>query len=259
MRDPAHEAQAGTLTAAPAPPAVTPAEGPQRRCILTGRHGRRAALVRLVEGPDGAVWPDLAARLPGRGAWILADGPLLAEAVRRGTLARALARAWRKPPPAVPADLPLRIGEGLERRLLDRLGLEHRAGRLLLGAEKIAAAARAGRLRLLLHAADAAADGAARLDQAFRAGGAADGRESRGVRLPFGRDRLSRALGRDNMVHVGITDGGTAARVADDLARLVAYMRVPDGQAVAGPEGDVPARLQPTAAQAAEHEDEGPE
>lgn len=259
MRDPVHEAPADSLTAAPASPSVPRADGPVRRCALSGRHGSRAALIRLVEGPDGEVWPDLGARLPGRGAWVSADGALVAEAVARGTLARALARAWRRPPPRVPPDLPQRIGAGLERRLLDRLGLEHRAGRLLLGAEKIAAAARAGRLCLLLHAADAAPDGAAKLDQAFRVGGAADGWQSRGVRLPFGRERLSRALGRDNMVHVGITDGGTAARVAADLARLASYLRFPARQAAAGQEAEVPTRLQPCAAGPAEHEDEGPE
>ncbi|WP_448581652.1 DUF448 domain-containing protein [Thermaurantiacus sp.] len=254
----AHDSVADTLAEGldcPGPRLAS--EGPQRRCILTGRHGDRALLIRLVEGPDGVVWPDLPARLPGRGAWVLADGALIAEAVAQGTLARALARAWRRPPPEVPADLATRIGTGLERRLLDRLGLEHRAGRLLLGSEKIAAAARAGRLALLLHAADAAEDGAARLDQAFRVGGAADWQESRGIFLPFGRERLSRALGRDNMVHVGITDGRTAARVARELTRLAAYMRWPDGQVPAGREQIELRPHQPTAARAVEDEDEG--
>lgn len=223
---------------APASPAVlSPAAdsgaGPERRCILTGARAPRAALIRLVEAPDGQVVPDLAARLPGRGAWVAADGAMLAEAVRRGTLARALARAWRRPPPPVPADLAACIGDGLERRFLARLGLEHRAGRLLFGAEKLEAAARAGRLVALLHAGDAAADGVAKLEQALRSGGRANPSSHR---LPIERERLSRALGRDNMVHVGITDGRAAARVLADLARLRAYGRLPHARTSAPPE-----------------------
>ncbi|MFQ3595538.1 MAG: DUF448 domain-containing protein [Sphingomonadaceae bacterium] len=198
---------------------------PERRCILSGAHGARARLIRLVEGPDGQVWPDLGARLPGRGAWIAADRPLLEEALRRGRLRGALARAFRTAPPTISDDLPERIAHGLESRALDRLGLEHRAGKILFGSERLLAAARAGKLQLLLHAGDAAADGVAKLEQALRAWGPAD---SRSIRLPVGRERLSRALGRDNMVHVGISDGRAAARVAKDLARWIAYMRPSD-------------------------------
>lgn len=199
---------------------LTPAAGPERRCVLTGAHGARADLLRLVEGPDRQVWADIGARLPGRGAWVTIDGQALARAVASGQLARALARAWRQPPPVVPADLADRIEAGLAGRALDRLGLEHRAGRLLLGSDRIEAAARMGRLRLLLHAEDAARDGCARLDQALRAGGGGTV-----LTVPAGRERLSRALGRDNSVHIGISDAKAAARVRQDLARWISWRR----------------------------------
>jgi predicted RNA-binding protein YlxR (DUF448 family) len=192
--------------------------------VLTGAHGPRADLLRLVEGPDGAVWPDLGARLPGRGAWVSVDGPAFQRALASGQLARALARAWRKPPPVVPADLAERVEAGLAARALDRLGLEHRAGRLLLGSDRIEAAARMGRVKLLIHAADAARDGCARLDQALRAG-SEDGVGGQVMVAPAARERLSRALGRDNSVHIGISDGKAAARVRDDLARWISWRR----------------------------------
>lgn len=213
---PDETADAGlTADAAPADPAM------ERRCILTGAHGPRAALIRLAVGPDGALWPDLGARLQGRGAWIAPDRAGLELAMARGKLRGALARAFRDAPPEVPADLPDRLADGLERRALDRLGLEHRAGHLIFGSEKIGEWARAGRVHLLLHAADAAEDGIGRLDQALRAGG---GSMDRTVRLPAGRDRLSRALGRENMVHSGVIDGKAAARIATDVARWRAYL-----------------------------------
>lgn len=208
--------------------------GPTRRCILSGEHGARDAMIRLVAGPDGSVWPDLGARLPGRGAWIMADRARLEEALARGRLRGALGRAFGASPPAIPADLADRIAQGLEQRALGRLGLELRAGHLIFGSEKLAEWARAGRCHMLLHAGDAAADGVARLDQAFRAGG---GDAERTFRLPVPRGPLSAALGRENVVHCGVVDGKAAARIAADLSRWIGFgldKRMMEGDA-AGP------------------------
>ncbi|MGQ5702239.1 DUF448 domain-containing protein [Sandaracinobacteroides sp. A072] len=193
---------------------------PERRCILSGIHGPRAGLIRLVEGPDGALWPDLGARLPGRGAWVAPDRPALEAAMAKGRLKGALARAFRASPPAIPADIADRIAQGLERRALDRLGLEHRAGHLIFGSDRITEHARAGRLHLLLHAGDAAEDGTQKLNQAFRSGG---GDMKDVTHLPCGRVALSRALGRDNIVHIGVTDGKAAARIATDVTRWLSF------------------------------------
>lgn len=193
---------------------------PERRCILTGAHGERPSLIRLALGPDGAVWPDLAAKLPGRGAWIVADRSVLEGGLARGKLKGALARAFRQPA-TVPDDLADRISAGLERRSLDRLGLEHRAGHLVFGADRLNEWCRSGRVHLLLHAADAAEDGVAKLNQAFRAGG---GNTKAVIRLSVGREALSRALGRENMVHSGVIDGKAAARIATEVARLAAFL-----------------------------------
>jgi hypothetical protein len=215
LRSPHHEEPGSdNLTAAAAP------HVPERRCVLTGAHGPRQELIRLVVGPDGAVWPDLAARLPGRGAWVSADRALVADAVAKGRLAGALARSFRAAPPAVPADLAERIEAGLEARALERLGLERRAGRILFGTERLVAEARSGKLALVLSAADAADDGVGKLEQALRSGGAGEA-----IRLSAGRERLSRALGRDNSVHLGIADVKAAARVRGEVVRWISYTR----------------------------------
>lgn len=213
--------------------------GPTRRCILSGEHGAREEMIRLVAGPDGSVWPDLGARLPGRGAWIMADRARLEEALARGRLRGALGRAFGASPPAVPGDLADRIAQGLEQRALGRLGLELRAGHLIFGFEKLAEWARAGRCHMLLHAGDAAADGVARLDQALRVGSDDAQRtfRQRTFRLPVPRSRLSAALGRENVVHCGVVDGKAAARIAADLSRWIGFgleHRMMEGDA-AGP------------------------
>jgi predicted RNA-binding protein YlxR (DUF448 family) len=192
---------------------------PERMCVLTRAKAPRDALLRLVAGPDGAVLADVGARAPGRGAWVTPDRALLADAIAKRRLGAALARAWKCKPPAVGEALLEQVDAALARRLLDRLGLEHRGGRLIFGSDKIGERLRAGRVHLLLHAEDAADDGTGKLEQAARVGERAPG-----IVLPIGRARLSAAVGRDNSVHLGITDAGAAARVRADAMRLMAWM-----------------------------------
>lgn len=188
---------------------------PERTCILTRAAAPREALIRLALSPDGAVLPDVRAKAPGRGAWIGVDRAQLETAVARGRLKGALARAFKAQAVAIPADLPAQIAAALERQLTERLGLEARAGHVLTGSDRIADAARAGRVHLLLHAADAAEDGSKKLDQAWRVGGGAP----RGLVIALSRTILSVALGRDNVVHVALTDRAAAGRVRHALDR----------------------------------------
>ena len=197
---------------------------PERKCILTGEHEARANLIRLALAPDGTVLPDLRAKAAGRGAWIGVDRAALEMAIAKGKLKGALARAFKDGTVTIPADLPERIEEGLRRAALDRLGLEARAGTLLTGSDKIAEAARRGQLHLLLHAGDAAEDGNRKLDQALRVGLDAEGSDLRGVVIPAERTILSMALGRDNVVHIGLTAPAAAARVADALGRWCGFI-----------------------------------
>ena len=112
----------------------------------------------------------------------------------------------------------------LVRAFLDRLGLEMRAGRLILGSDRIANEARMGKVTALYHAVDASEDGARKLDQAFRVGTDAEGTGLTGTRLPLDRAALSVALGRDNVVHLALADRASAERVAIPLRRLLHFL-----------------------------------
>ena len=204
--------------------AVRAEHGPERKCILSGRHGARADLIRLALAPDGTVLPDLRAKAPGRGAWIGVDRTELELAIAKGKLKSALSRTFKTGDINISADLPERIEEGLRRAALDRIGLEMRAGSVMTGSDRIADAARRGKLALLLHAADAAEDGNRKLDQAWRVGSDAEGEALRGVVIPAERAILSMALGRDNVVHIGLTVPAAAARVADALGRWCGFI-----------------------------------
>ena len=205
---------------------------PERTCILTRRKGTKDELIRLALGPEGTVAPDPRARAAGRGAWIGVTRAELDAANANGKLKAALQRAFKMNQVNVPADLGERTEQALRQTALDRLGMEARAGKLVNGAERVEAAARAGKVHFLLHAADAGEDGRARLDQAWRVGGGGP----KGMNFPEGRTILSLALGRENVVHIALTDPAAAARVQHALARWRAFTGP-----VRGPEGGNPA------------------
>lgn len=193
--------------------------GPERRCILSGAHGERAALIRLVRAPDGRILPDLGAKLPGRGAWLAPDRAATLKALQSGKLKGACARAFRTGEITVDPGLVNLLDAGLARRALDRLGLERKAGHVLFGAEKIADAIAAGKVYALLHAGDAADDGVRWLDNAL----ARVDPDSYSMCLPISRAELSLALGRDNVVHIAAIDSEAAERLKRDAARWRSY------------------------------------
>jgi len=205
---------------------------PERTCVLTRRKGTKDELIRLALGPDGTVAPDVRARAPGRGAWIGVARAELDTANAKGRLKAALSRAFKASQLDVPADLGERTSMALRQAALDRLGMEARAGNLINGFDRIEAAARSGKVRLLIHAADAGEDGNRALDQAGRVGGG----DAWGVIFPEGRTILSMALGRENVVHIALTDPAAASRVRHALSRWRAFTD-PD----CGPEGGEPA------------------
>jgi uncharacterized protein len=197
--------------------------------VLSGEHGARDSLVRLALGPGGEVLPDVRAKAPGRGAWIGVGRRELDKALANGKLKAALARAFKTASLAIPADLGERIEVALRQAALDRLGLEARAGTLLTGSDRIEDAARKGEAHLLLHAADAGQDGRRKLDQAWRVGG----NEGQGLVIPAERPILSLALGRQNVVHIALSDRAAAARVRHALGRWCAFIGTEAGLSAA--------------------------
>ena len=230
MRNPRNESLGSGIVEADAPLDG----GSERRCVLTGQTGGRDALVRLaISPPDGegrcVVLPDAMARAPGRGAWIGVSHDELAEALAGGRLKAALSRSFREGRLEIPENLPDLVAAALRKALTERLGLELRSGRLILGSERIAGEARSGAVAALYHASDASDDGARKLDQAWRVGMDREGSGMAGKRLPLDREALSVALRRENVVHLALADARSAERVAVPLGRLQTFIGTGNG------------------------------
>jgi uncharacterized protein len=199
----------------------------ERTCILSRRTAPREELIRLALGPDGEVAPDVRARAPGRGAWIGVSRAGLEEAATKGKLKGALQRAFKTNEVKVPSDLGERIEKALRQATLDRLGMEARSGNLINGSDRVETAARQGAIHLLIHASDAGEDGRKKLDQAWRVGGPDEivaNNGGQGLLFPEERTILSLALGRENVVHIALTDRAAAARVLHALSRWRAFI-----------------------------------
>ena len=186
-------------------------DGPERRCIATGDSGPTDRLVRFVLAPEGGVVPDLAGRLPGRGAWLTADRALVEMAVRKGLFSRAFRQKV-----SVPPDLADQLEALLASRMVQTISLARKAGQAVTGAEKVRAHITGGHADVLLQAHDGAPDGRAKLSAVAAAVG--NGRISE-VNL-LSKAELGLAFGRDFAIHAALDAGGFAARVCAEATRL---------------------------------------
>ncbi len=179
---------------------------PQRRCIVSRQSRPADELLRFVRAPDGTVAFDIKRRLPGRGAWVEARQESVAIAARKNHFSRAFKAQAR-----APEDFDVQVRDQLVASLLGKLGLERRAGRLAIGFADCEALLRKGRAALLLHAADAAADGIRKLDQAAHSAGG----DLPHVSRLFTAQEMSLAFGRGNVVHAALeVSPGSEAVVA---------------------------------------------
>jgi predicted RNA-binding protein YlxR (DUF448 family) len=177
------------------------APGAERFCAATGTVRPVAEMIRFVVSPDGLAVADLKRRLPGRGIWITATRQALRTAVARKVFGRGFKRDVRLAPDMIEATERL-----LEQGALAALAIAHKAGKVAIGFAKTEAALGRARVVALVHAADAAPDGARKLDAALRRGLDPDTREI-AIIDTFTSAQLDLALGRSNVIHAALLAG----------------------------------------------------
>ena len=191
--------------------------GPLRQCAVSRAHKPPEELIRFVAGPDGAIVPDLARRLPGRGVWVDATREAVAVAARKGAFARSLKRQI-----SVPPDLPAMVERLMARRLADALSIAKKAGLVVAGFAKVDELITRQRAAVLVHAADAAADGVAKLDRKFKALADVEGKSAPIIRELTSAE-MSLAMGRPNVIHAAAAGGGATHRLIEEARRLRRY------------------------------------
>ena len=185
----------------------------ERRDIVSGEVMVEARLIRFVASPDGGVVPDLARKLPGRGLWVAANRGAVETAVKKGLFARAAKAQLR-----APQNLAVQVELLLLRRVLAGLGMARRAGQLVSGFEKVAAAIASGKAAWLVEARDGATDGRRKiLALARRQPG------NLGLLGLYTAAELGLALGRENVIHTAFLAGRAVERWAEDVQRLSGF------------------------------------
>ncbi|MEP9354217.1 RNA-binding protein [Xanthobacter sp. KR7-65] len=175
-----------------------------RLCLATRRVTPVSQMLRFVVGPDGQIVPDLARRLPGRGAWVSATRADFETALKK----KAFGRAFKGKGATAPglADL---IDTLIYKDTLAALSLANKAGKVVTGHTKVEAALAAGDVQVLLHAQDARPDGVRKLNALARQVEAAGIRAAAVVDC-FPGIELDLALGRSNVVHAALLAHPTA-------------------------------------------------
>jgi uncharacterized protein len=192
-----------------------------RTCIVTRDELPPEELIRFVPAPDGAITPDLARKLPGRGVWVRCNAADVATAVARNAFAKSLKRKV-----TAAADLPAQVEALIAARAVQALALANKAGLVVTGFSKVDAEIGRGNVIVVVHAAEAAADGSGKLDRKHVAVASDQGRVAKIVK-ELTIAQLDLAIGRENVVHAALSAGGAATRFSIEAERLARY-RLPN-------------------------------
>lgn len=191
----------------------------ERQCIVSRQVRPEPELIRFVTDPEGKVVPDVAARLPGRGAWVEARREAVDAAVSKGLLARALKGGKAS----------VGLADVVEARLAERalslLGLLRKAGTLSVGMDAVRLSISKVRPAWRVEAIDGAADGRGKLD---RLTVAKWGDVS--VCGCFPAEVLGAALGRDRVVHAALAENSQSRAFGEVMNRLSGFRVIDPAQ-----------------------------
>ena len=189
-------------------------DGRERRDIVSGEVMPENRLIRFVADPDGAIVPDVAAKLPGRGIWVEASKVAIDKAVEKKLFTRAA-----KAQVSATADLAERAEKALVARMLGDLGLARRSGALVLGFDNVLRGLESAKPpKALIEALDGSRDGKRKLYAS------AHRLELNCVVIEsLTSAELGLALGRENVIHAAVQPGGLADRLILDAERLCGF------------------------------------
>lgn len=180
-------------------------DGPERKCIVTGEVQPKYGLIRFVVGPDGQIFADIMAKLPGRGIYVSADRGVIEKAAAKGLFARAA-----KMPVQVSEALVDDVERQLARRVVDLVSLQRKAGKAVAGYEKVKSWLMQEEAQVLIQASDGSGRGKSKLSTPHY-----------GTYIGWlTADELGLAFGRQTVIHGALASGGLTQRVVEEAQRL---------------------------------------
>ena len=155
----------------------------ERTCIATGQNLPAYKLIRFVVAPEGFAVADLVGRMPGRGAWVLANHSAIRIADQKGHFKRMLGAGLQ----SLDADIAA-IACGLRARIIAKGSMARKCGVLLGGSGKLLAE---GHFNGLLAATDASPRELLKLKSKLGVDWVSQSLNSTELGQIFGRDSLA--------------------------------------------------------------------
>ena len=192
-----------------------------RTCIVTRREMLPEEMIRFVCGPNEQIVPDIKQCLPGRGVWVTANKEKIEEAEKRQVF-----RHGFKSKSVTAKGLADLTGKLLYDDALAALSITKKAGLAVTGKSKVNEQIRKGRVALVIHATDAAADGVEKIDTLVAAITREEDIEIL-IRRAFSGGELDKALGGSNVTHLALLSGGATENLIVKLERLEKFWSEP--------------------------------
>ena len=155
----------------------------ERTCIATGQNFPAYKLIRFVVAPDGFAVADLVGRMPGRGAWVVANHSAIRTADQKGHFKRILGAGLQ----SLDADIAT-IARSLRARVIAKGSMARKCGALLGGSGKLLAE---GHFNGLLAAKDASQRELLKLKSKLGVDWVSQSLNSTELGQIFGRDSLT--------------------------------------------------------------------
>ena len=193
-------------------------DGPVRQCAVTRDRLEKADMIRFVRSPDGLAVPDVAEKLPGRGAWIRADKDTLAKAVKAGTFSRAF-----KAQTPLPDDIAAMVEGQLVRQCVGLLGMARKSGKVVVGFDQVRAYLKSRSPGWLIEASDGSEDGRNKVH--FLAKAMYDDPRTAGA---LSSAELGVAFGRERVIHALLQNGALARSFGTAYTRLTGFRPAPE-------------------------------
>lgn len=182
---------------------------PQRSCLGCREIKAKDDLLRFVLDPEGNVVPDLAKKLPGRGAYTCFSRSCLETAVKK----RQFGRSFKGMAKTAPAEEMLSLVSALQaERISATIAMANKAGRVVSGSDKVMDALRKGSVAVLILAEDISGESAAK----FLAIAGKTGVDS--FRFSH-KEQLGSPLGKDLRSVIAVAPGPFADNLRRELKR----------------------------------------